>query len=95
MTTASAGVPTRNVLGIRVAASNYDDVVATIREWATQRESRTVNVLAVHGVMEAYDDRSFQQLMNKSDLNVSDGMPVVWSLKLFERKTRRESMAQS
>ena len=76
-------IQSRNILGVRVNASTYDEVAATVRDWSTRGLSRTVNVLAVHGVMEAYDDPDFRQIINDGDINTSDGVPVVWALKLL------------
>ncbi len=76
-------IRSQNILGIRVNASNYDEVVATVRDWSMRGMSRTVNVLAVHGVMEAYDDPGFRHMINDGDINTSDGVPVVWALKLL------------
>ena len=76
-------IESRIVLGIRVNASTYDEVAAAVRDWSIRRMSRTVNVLAVHGLMEAYDDPRFRQIINDGDINTSDGVPIVWALKLL------------
>lgn len=73
----------RRILGVRVDATTYEDVVRRCMCWARQGLSRYVCVSAVHAVMEAYDDPDFRRIVNEADLVTPDGMPLVWSLKLL------------
>ncbi len=70
-----------NVLGTRVDAVTYTQVVSQIVEWARARQSRYVCVANVHMIMEAHDDPRFQQVVTQADLVVPDGMPLVWWLR--------------
>ena len=80
----SAGLPWRDVLGMRVdAPSGYDEAVDLIAGWAVEGTARTVGVATVNNVMESYDDPSFRDVMNGCDLVTPDGMPLVWSLSLL------------
>jgi N-acetylglucosaminyldiphosphoundecaprenol N-acetyl-beta-D-mannosaminyltransferase len=72
-----------SVLGVNVAASNYNEVVEKCTEWAKKGESRTVLFVSMHGIMEAHDKPSFRADMNTADLANPDGMPVVWALRAF------------
>jgi N-acetylglucosaminyldiphosphoundecaprenol N-acetyl-beta-D-mannosaminyltransferase len=74
--------PVRYALGTKVHGTSYATATAQIIEWAKRGESRTVCVANVHTVMEAYDAREFQNVINEADLVTPDGMPLVWSLKL-------------
>jgi N-acetylglucosaminyldiphosphoundecaprenol N-acetyl-beta-D-mannosaminyltransferase len=74
--------PVRYTLGTKVHATNYQNATEQIIEWALHEESRSVCVANVHTVMEAYDQRDFQRVINGADLVTPDGMPLVWSLKL-------------
>lgn len=73
----------RHVLGMRVDATSYSDAIGRILAWSEQAESRYVCVSTVHMVMEAYDDPGFQRIVNGADLVTSDGMPLVWALRLL------------
>src|SRR5690606_22282162 len=73
--------PTRTILGVRVHAATYATATRAILGWAEAGESRTVCATGAHGVVEAQDDPSFRAVLNEADLNVPDGMPLVWSLK--------------
>ena len=74
------------VLGMKVHPTSYIEAQSLIHDWAERRESRYVCVATVNNVMESYDSRSFQQIMNEADLVTPDGMPVVWALQLLGRK---------
>jgi N-acetylglucosaminyldiphosphoundecaprenol N-acetyl-beta-D-mannosaminyltransferase len=73
----------RCILGMRVDATAYDDAVSRILEWGGERRGRYICVATVHMVMEGYDDRNFQRIVNEADLVTPDGMPLVWGLRLL------------
>lgn len=73
----------RWILGTRVDATNYSDAVRLILEWARKRESRYVCVATTHMIMEGYDEPRFQRIVNGADMVTSDGMPLVWGLRLL------------
>lgn len=73
----------RLILGMRVDATSYPDAVGRILDWAQRREGRYVCVATAHTVMEAYDSAEFRRAINAADLVTSDGMPLVWALRLL------------
>jgi len=84
------GVPMREILGVQVAASNYDEAVEKVVAWAKQRESRAVFFANVHVLMEAFDDVGFRGKLNAADIVNPDGMPLVWALRAMgERDATR------
>lgn len=81
-----AGTPLRHeVLGVRVAATDYDHVCAAIRRSAHAGQPLTVTALAVHGVMTGALDSEHRRRLNTLDLVVPDGQPVRWALNLLFR----------
>ena len=72
--------PSRTILGVRVHAATYASATRLILGWARRGESRTLCATGAHGVIEAQDDADFQRVLNEADLNVPDGMPLVWGL---------------
>jgi N-acetylglucosaminyldiphosphoundecaprenol N-acetyl-beta-D-mannosaminyltransferase len=80
----------RNIVGMRVDATSYDDAARRVVEWAKAAESRYVCVASVNNVMHARDDSSYGEIMNAADLVTPDGMPLVWGLRLLgvEHATR-------
>ena len=73
--------PSREILGMRVDATSYDDAVARITDWADRGESRYVCIATVNNVISARDDASYMRVMNDADLVTPDGMPLVWGLR--------------
>jgi N-acetylglucosaminyldiphosphoundecaprenol N-acetyl-beta-D-mannosaminyltransferase len=81
MESALPTLPSREILGMRVDATSYDDAILRISTWAKRGESRYVCIGAVNNVMSAYDDPAYMRQMNGADLTTSDGMPLVWGLR--------------
>ena len=76
----------RSILGTRVDAVDYSIAKKLITDWAIEKHSRYVCVSNVHMVMEGYDSKEFQQIVNDADLITSDGMPLVFVLKMMGLK---------
>lgn len=77
------GLLSRLILGMRVDATTYEDATERVAYWARQGESRYVCASNVHMVMESYDSAEFRQVVNGASLVTSDGVPLVWALKLL------------
>ncbi len=72
-----------SVLGVRIAAVDYELVVNMVIRAAKARCSFAVSALAVHGVMTGVFDREHQYRLNTLELVVPDGQPVRWALRLL------------
>jgi N-acetylglucosaminyldiphosphoundecaprenol N-acetyl-beta-D-mannosaminyltransferase len=79
-------IESRTILGTRVDGTNYAGAVAQIAAWAREGASRYVCISTVHMVMEGHDDPAYQAVVNGADLVTSDGMPLVWALRLLGAK---------
>lgn len=75
------GIPSREILGVRLHAPTVKEATGCIIEWAQRRESRATCATGAHGVIEAQDDDAFRDVLNSADLNHPDGMPLVWMLR--------------
>ncbi len=73
----------RRILGTRVDATTYGDAAEHIIAWARQRRSCYVVLGAVNNIMEAHDSPAYAQVMEGAALVTSDGMPLVWMLRLL------------
>ena len=69
-----------DLFGVHYAVVDYALATELIMAFATAKKSFGVSALAVHGLMEAYNDDSFKQLVNQIDLVVPDGQPVRWAM---------------
>ncbi len=71
----------REIAGMRVDATSYEDSILRVMTWAAGAESKAVAIATVNNVMEAHDDPSFAAVMAECDLVTPDGMPLVWALR--------------
>ena len=71
----------RNILGIRVDATSYEDATARVIAWAARGESRYVCLGVVASLMEARDSQIYRDALDAADLVTPDGMPLVWMLR--------------
>lgn len=78
-----APIESRVIVGTRVDGTNYAGAIEQIASWAREGRSRYVCVSTVHMVMEGHDDPAYQAIVNGADLVTSDGMPLVWSLRML------------
>lgn len=73
----------RNLLGVRVDATDYEQSVALVAEHARRRLPFAATALAVHGVMTGVLDAAQRHRLNALDLVMPDGQPVRWALNLL------------
>ncbi len=50
---------------------------------ASRHESYAVTALAVHGLMESWNDSVLGEKINRIQMIVPDGQPIIWALNLF------------
>jgi N-acetylglucosaminyldiphosphoundecaprenol N-acetyl-beta-D-mannosaminyltransferase len=74
----TAPIPRFDVLGVSVSAMDLPIAVAAILEAARERRKGYICVTGVHGITEAQADPEFRAILNRSFLNTTDGMPLVW-----------------
>ena len=72
-----------SVFGIQYAVVDYASATRFIIESALKRERCGVSALAVHGLMEAYNQPEFKEQVNQLDLVVPDGQPIRWAMNAF------------
>jgi N-acetylglucosaminyldiphosphoundecaprenol N-acetyl-beta-D-mannosaminyltransferase len=73
----------RRILGVRVDATDCASGARQIIEWAGQRRSRYVCFATASAIMECYDSGEYREVFEQADLVTSDGMPLVWVLRLL------------
>ena len=79
----SDAISSRRILGTRLDALTYGAARERILAWARRGESRYVCVAAVNNVMTGYGDPAFRRVHNEADLVTTDGVPLVWGLRLL------------
>lgn len=71
-----------DILGVKIHPCEYNSVSESVCNWADAKNSASIFATNVHVVMESQDDPEFFQILNSSDINTPDGMPLVWMLRL-------------
>ena len=73
----------RNLFGVDVSATNYDEAVEAIIRSAAAGRGGIAAFLAVHGVITAATDPEYCERVNRFQLVGPDGQPVRWALNFF------------
>ena len=73
-----------SLFGIHYAVVDYAVATEMILDKAMAKQSFGVSALAVHGMMEAYNDLLFLGQVNQIDLVVPDGQPVRWAMNVLQ-----------
>ena len=79
-------IPAREVLGIPMAMTDYDQAMDVMDGLIARRERGYFCATAVHAVMVAQRDPGMREALRRATLTVPDGMPVVWAANLLGEK---------
>jgi N-acetylglucosaminyldiphosphoundecaprenol N-acetyl-beta-D-mannosaminyltransferase len=80
---APAPPPTADVLGVRLALTDYDGALDWIDAAVESGHRGYVCVAATHTVMAAHEDPQLRAAVHGADFTVADGQPLVWALNLL------------
>jgi len=69
-----------DLFGVKVSATNYDELVDVVSQAAKQRVSAVISFHAVHAIVESISDPQLLQKVNRFDAVATDGHPVRWAL---------------
>lgn len=84
-----------SVNGVRFDLLSPEQLVRTIDSFVKSGESHVVNFLAVDPTVRAGDDVAYRQRLNQSDLNIADGQPITWAVRLGGQRTARIAGTQA
>ena len=73
-------VPTRDILGIPLAITDYAGAMGVMDGMIARRERGSFCAVAVHAVMVSQDDEEMRDAVVSSTLTFPDGMPLVWAV---------------
>jgi N-acetylglucosaminyldiphosphoundecaprenol N-acetyl-beta-D-mannosaminyltransferase len=76
-------LPMQRVIGSPLTALPFDAQMKVIVGWAKQRLSKMVCVANAHMLVEAHWNPDFAEVLEQADIVTSDGMPLVWMMKLL------------
>jgi exopolysaccharide biosynthesis WecB/TagA/CpsF family protein len=69
-----------NIFGINYSVTDYNKASDEIIDHGKAKISYGVSALAVHGLIESYNNPQLKEKVNKLDLIVPDGQPVRWAM---------------
>jgi N-acetylglucosaminyldiphosphoundecaprenol N-acetyl-beta-D-mannosaminyltransferase len=73
-------IPTRDVLGVPIALTDYEDAMDVMDGMIARRERGFLCALAVHGLMVSRTDPEMRDAVMDASLVLPDGMPLVWAV---------------
>jgi N-acetylglucosaminyldiphosphoundecaprenol N-acetyl-beta-D-mannosaminyltransferase len=71
------------VNGVELDRLDESELVARVESFVRCGSSHVVHFFAAHPTVLARKDRAYRELVNRGDLNVPDGLPVAWALRLL------------
>ena len=71
-----------NILGTRVNPLTIKEAVAQIKIWVRQGSTYFVSIASLNNIISAVKEKSLLTVQNSADMTTTDGMPLVWILKL-------------
>ncbi|NJL11886.1 MAG: WecB/TagA/CpsF family glycosyltransferase [Microscillaceae bacterium] len=74
----------RQVVNSWISTGTFQDFIQQIFSLAEAKQSAYVCFANVHMVMESYQDKAFNQILNEADIATPDGKPVSVYMRLFE-----------
>tara|TARA_B100000989_G_scaffold164908_1_gene123280 strand:- start:5905 stop:6690 length:786 start_codon:yes stop_codon:yes gene_type:complete len=57
---------------------DWEECIEQILNWGHAKESRTVFLTSVHGIISAKYDLFIKKILNSADLSLPDGLPLTW-----------------
>lgn len=76
-------LPKQPLKQFSISTGKYNQFIDEITRLAAAKISATVYYANVHMFIEAYRDKEFLELINKSDIVTPDGQPLAWMMRLF------------
>jgi N-acetylglucosaminyldiphosphoundecaprenol N-acetyl-beta-D-mannosaminyltransferase len=78
-TSPAAAIPTREILGVPVAMTDYRGAIDAMDAMVERRDRGYVCAVAVHALTVGLDDPEMADALHGATLVLPDGMPVVWA----------------
>ena len=74
---------------VRVDPRSPEELTRTLEGFVRCGRAHVVNFLAVDPIARAMTDRGYRVTLNKSELNLADGLPVAWAARSIGQDTPR------
>jgi N-acetylglucosaminyldiphosphoundecaprenol N-acetyl-beta-D-mannosaminyltransferase len=73
----------RDLFGVNVSATHYEEAVEAIIQSATAGTGGVATFLAVHGIVSATTNAEYRERVNRCQIVAPDGQPVKWAMNFF------------
>jgi len=95
MTRVNSRINHVDILEVKVNCISKQSIIAKVKEWSLDNQSRTITYINAHCLNIAYKNEKYRSIINQSDLVYPDGISVVWSSRFLggcrlEKVTGRE-----
>lgn len=77
---------TERILGIKVNPLTIGKAVLQIKAWIAKGSTYFVSISSVNNIVSALKNHDLMKVQNCADMTTTDGMPLVWVLKLLGYK---------
>jgi UDP-N-acetyl-D-mannosaminuronic acid transferase (WecB/TagA/CpsF family) len=77
----SFSVLSTQILGVRVDAVNQEKALGLLDRWLNTSKQYQISTPNPEQVMLAKENQAFRDALNQSDLNIPDGIGLVWAMK--------------
>ena len=75
---------------MKISATSYAEAAELVESWISEKKSRYICICSVNNIMSGRRNPEHRAIVNSADLATSDGMPLVWFLRLSGmRKQKR------
>ncbi len=74
---------TVDILSVNISTLNLDQTISTFIGWIEQNQKKRVCITPVNCVLWAYDNKALRLVYNSSDMNLPDGVPLLWASRLL------------
>lgn len=75
---------TSNILSVNVSTLDLEETIQLFQGWIKADLKKRVCVTPVNCILWAYEQERLRSLYNTSDMNLPDGVPLIWASKLLK-----------
>lgn len=75
--------PKINIGGTGISQVSLDQTMDLFDQWINHKEKRRVCITPVNCVVWAHKNQALQELYNKADLTLCDGVPLIWAARFL------------
>lgn len=74
------------IISTNIPLLTFEQEIDLFIDWATRKQSKYVCVANTDMLLESYRRPNFSQVLQKADVVVPEGIPILWMMKLLGRK---------